>query len=100
MRIRLLGAFAVEIDGRDVAAHPWRLRKSRTLVKILALAPEQRMHRDRLLEILWPDRSAPAAANNLHQALHVARRILVDPGKDEGVLVIRDGLVLLNADDT
>ena len=57
MRIRLLGGFAVEIDGRDVAARPWRLRKSRTLIKVLALAPEQRMHRDRLLHLLWPDRA-------------------------------------------
>jgi hypothetical protein len=35
MQIRLLGVFAVDVDGRDVAARPWRLRKSRTLVKVL-----------------------------------------------------------------
>jgi predicted ATPase/DNA-binding SARP family transcriptional activator len=98
MRIRLLGGFAVEVGGRDVAAHPWRLRKSRTLVKVLALAPEQRMHRDRLLDLLWPDRGAAAAANNLHQALHVARRELVEAQDGEGVLALRDGLALLHAD--
>jgi len=98
MRIRLLGGFAVEVGGRDVAARAWRLRKSRTLVKVLALAPEQRMHRDRLLELLWPDRGASAAANNLHQALHVARRELVQSHQDEGLLALRDGLVLLHAD--
>ena len=98
MRIRLLGTFAVDVGGRDVAAHSWRLRKSRTLVKVLALAPEQRMHRDRLIELLWPDRGAPAAANNLHQALHVARRELADPRHDDGVLMIREGLVLLHAE--
>ncbi|WP_096335920.1 BTAD domain-containing putative transcriptional regulator [Pseudofrankia asymbiotica] len=98
MRIRLLGAFAVEIDGRDVAAHPWRLRKSRTLVKVLALAPDQRAHRDQLLDLLWPDLRAAAAANNLHQALHVARRELIDARRDEAVLVIRDGVVLLHGD--
>jgi two-component SAPR family response regulator len=96
MRIRLLGAFVVESDGRDAAARPWRLRKSRTLVKVLALAPEQRMHRDRLLDLLWPDLPASAAANNLHQALHVARRQLID-ARDEDVLVIRDGVVVLHA---
>jgi predicted ATPase/DNA-binding SARP family transcriptional activator len=98
VRIRLLGGFAVEVGGRDVAGRPWRLRKSRTLVKVLALAPEQRMHRDQLLELLWPDRRASAAANNLHQALHVARRELVEPHRDEAVLVLRDGLVLLHGD--
>jgi predicted ATPase/DNA-binding SARP family transcriptional activator len=98
MQIRLLGVFAVDVDGGDVAARPWRLRKSRTVVKVLALAPDQRMQRDRLLELLWPERSATAAANNLHQALHVARRAVDGSGEDEGLLVIRDGLVVLHAD--
>ncbi|OHV47374.1 hypothetical protein [Pseudofrankia sp. BMG5.36] len=93
MRIRLLGAFAVEIDGRDMAARPWRLRKSRTLVKVLALAPEQRTHRDRLLDLLWPDLGPAAAANNLHQALHVARRELVDARRDDAVLFGHERLV-------
>jgi predicted ATPase/DNA-binding SARP family transcriptional activator len=97
MRIRLLGGFAVDVDGRDVGTRPWRLRKARTVVKVLALSPDQRMHRDQLLELLWPGRGASAAANNLHQALHVARRQLTGPDEDGGVLVLRDGLVLLRA---
>jgi predicted ATPase/DNA-binding SARP family transcriptional activator len=98
MQIRLLGAFAVDVNGHDVAAGPWRLRKSRSVLKVLALAADQRMQRDRLLELLWPDRSATAAANNLHQALHVARRAVLGSGQDQGLLVIRDGLVVLHAD--
>src|SRR4051812_39148127 len=97
MHIRLLGGFAVDVDGRDVGTRPWRLRKARTVVKVLALAPEQRMHRDQLLELLWPDRGPTAAANNLHQVLHVARRELGEPGHD-GRLVLRDGLLLLQTD--
>src|SRR3954451_14269498 len=97
MQVRLLGGFGVEVGGRDVADRSWRLRKARTVVKVLALAPEQQMHRDRLLELLWPDSTAQAAVNNLHQALYVARRELVDPHRDEGVLTMRDGVVLLSA---
>jgi len=92
--IRLLGTFAVEAGGADVAARPWRLRKARTVVKVLALAPEQRLHRDELLELLWPGLGAAAAANNLHQALHVARRELTETP----VLLLRDGLVVLHGD--
>jgi predicted ATPase/DNA-binding SARP family transcriptional activator len=98
VQIRLLGAFAIDMDGRDVAARPWRLRKSRTLLKVLALAADQRMQRDQLLELLWPDRDPAAAANNLHQALHVARRAVDGSGQDQGLLLIRDGLVVLHAD--
>src|SRR3954454_3253245 len=54
----------------------WRLRKAKTLVKLLALAPGHRLHRDALLDELWPDQDPAAGTNNLHQALHAARRAL------------------------
>jgi predicted ATPase/DNA-binding SARP family transcriptional activator len=75
VQIRLLGGFAVSIGG-TVADERWRLRKAKTLVKLLALAPGHRMHRDAILDILWPDQDVSAATNNLHQALHAARRAL------------------------
>ncbi|MEU4559412.1 BTAD domain-containing putative transcriptional regulator [Actinoplanes sp. NPDC023936] len=98
MRIRLFGRFAIDVDGRDAGARPWRLRKAQTMVKMLALAPEQRMHRDQLLDLLWPDRTAAAAANNLHQALRVGRRELTGTSSPGQVLAFHDGLVLLHAD--
>ena len=76
VRIRLLGGFALAVDGELVAEGTWRLRKARTLVKLLALAPGQRLHREQVIELLWPDRASAAAANNLHQGAHVARRQL------------------------
>jgi hypothetical protein len=58
------------------APSPWRLRKAKTLVKLLVLAPGHRLHREQVIAVLWPDRPPAAAANNLHQVLHVARRQL------------------------
>ena len=43
-------------------------------MKLLVLAPQRRLHREQAIDVLWPDRAPAAAANNLHQALHVARR--------------------------
>ena len=54
----------------------WRLRKAASLVKLLALAEGHRLHRERAMELLWPDLKPEAALNNLHHALHVARRTL------------------------
>src|SRR4051794_819667 len=75
VQIQLLGGFGLLNDG-VVVPERWRLRKAKTLVKLLALAPGHRLHRDVLIEALWPDQDAAAAANNLHQALHAARRAL------------------------
>jgi predicted ATPase/DNA-binding SARP family transcriptional activator len=94
MRVQLLGGFGVEVGGRTVDASRWRLTKAQTVVKLLALDPAQRLHREYLLDLLWPDLSPAAAANNLHQALHAARRALAGEGAD-GLLELRDQVVVL-----
>jgi len=92
-RVCLLGGFSVATDDGVVEERSWRLRKAKALVKLLALAPERRLHRERLAELLWPDRNGEAAANNLHQALHAARRAI---GAD--ALRLSDGVVVLEAE--
>ncbi|WP_405070381.1 tetratricopeptide repeat protein [Kribbella sp. NBC_01510] len=98
VRIRLLGGFGVDRGGLPVDGRAWRLRKARTLVKMLALTRSQRLHRDVLLEALWPDRAPVSAVNNLHQALHVARRVLAGDEPSNGLLELRDDFVVLLAD--
>ncbi|MDP9350493.1 MAG: tetratricopeptide repeat protein, partial [Chloroflexota bacterium] len=78
LRIQLLGGFRVWVGDRPVTDKEWRLRKVRSLLKLLALAPSRRLHREQILEILWPGLPTAAAANNLHYTLHVARTVL-DP---------------------
>jgi predicted ATPase/DNA-binding SARP family transcriptional activator/DNA-binding CsgD family transcriptional regulator/Flp pilus assembly protein TadD len=76
MRIRVLGGFSVSVGSRTIKGSAWRLRKSASLVKLLALSSGHRMHREQVLDMLWPDLGSRAAANNLRQALHAARRAL------------------------
>ena len=76
IRVELLGGFRVWVGSRVIEEDQWRLRKARSLVKLLALSPAHRLHRERVMEMLWPDLEPHAAANNLHYALHVARRAL------------------------
>jgi predicted ATPase len=75
-RVRLLGGFAAAVDGTDVPDGAWRLRKAKELVKLLALADRHRLHREQAMEALWPGRDPASAANNLHQAVHAARRAI------------------------
>jgi predicted ATPase/DNA-binding SARP family transcriptional activator len=77
VRIWLLGGFRVSVGAsRSIGDDGWRLRKAGNLVKLLALASDHRLHREQATGLLWPDLDPRAAANNLHHALHVARRNL------------------------
>src|SRR6266545_1108891 len=96
VRIRLLGGFELTVGDRPVAADAWRLRKAKTLVKLLALAEGHRMHREALVAVLWHDRDGASAANNLHQTLYVARRVV--GGASGGLFGLRDDVVLLSED--
>jgi hypothetical protein len=76
VRVWLLGGFRVSVGTRTIGAEGWRLKKAGTLIKLLALATEHRMHREQAMELLWPGLDPEAALNNLHHTLHVARRTL------------------------
>ena len=76
VRVWLLGGFRVSVGTRIVEEGDWRLRKAASLVKLLALAPGHHLHREQAMDLLWPNLGRKAAANNLSQALHAARRSL------------------------
>jgi hypothetical protein len=76
LRIQLLEGFRVCVGTRLIHEAMWRRRKAASLVKLLALTPEHRLHREQVMELLWPDLDPEAAANNLHGILHVTRRVL------------------------
>jgi predicted ATPase/DNA-binding SARP family transcriptional activator len=46
------------------------------VIKLLGLTPGHRLHREQVMERLWPEQPADTAANNFYQALHIARRAL------------------------
>jgi len=91
--VSLLGGFAASVDGQPVPDRAWRLRKARELVKLLALAPGHRLHREQVMDVLWRDRDPAAAANNLHQAVYVARRAL-----GAAAIELREELLRLTAE--
>ena len=91
--LTLLGGFAAEAGGVPVPDSAWRLRKAKDLVKLLALAEGRRLHREQAMDVLWPERDPSAAANNLNQAVHAARKALGAEAID-----LRDGLLRLEAD--
>src|SRR5215217_8447173 len=78
IRVRLLGGFRISVGSRVIEAKQWRLRKPATLVKLLALAPNHRLQREQIMDLLWPESGKRSASNNLRQIVHTTRKIL-DP---------------------
>jgi DNA-binding SARP family transcriptional activator len=76
VRVWLLGGFKVSVENRTIEEDTWRLRKAANLVKLLALSPSHRLHREQVMEALWPDLGTDAASNNLRGTVHTARDIL------------------------
>ena len=89
VRIWLLGGFRVSVGSRIISQDGWRLRKAAALVKLLALAPGHRLHREQAMDLLWPDSGRKAASNSLRRTLHAARRTL-DPAEGSGYLASED----------
>ena len=96
MRVRLLGGFSVSVGTRVIRPEEWRSKKAASLVKLLALAPGHRMHREQAMDLLWPDSGQNAASNNLRQVLYGARRVLGPAsGSPERYLSLKDEQLVL-----
>ena len=91
VQVRLLGDFVVLVDGEPKPAGRWSRRHGAALVKLLALSPRGRLHRDRIVDALWPDATLDVALPRLHKAAHYARRDL----GDRGAVVLQDEVVAL-----
>ncbi len=94
MTIQLLSGFTVRVDGAGIPGEAWRSKRVRNLIRLLALAPGHRMHRDQVIDTLWSDSDLNAAANNFHQTLFAARRVL-DPASP-GCLLLEEGTLSLS----
>jgi len=99
VRVHLLGGFRVIIDDRVIPETAWRLSKARKLIQVLCLAPGHSLHREQIMDLFWPDLAPKAAAGNLYQIVHAARRALMAhaPERDPRVPIIhlRQQLVAL-----
>jgi DNA-binding SARP family transcriptional activator len=93
--IRLLGRFQVDLDDRPVPVGSWNRRSAASLVKLLALAERRRLHREQVVDALWPDSTLESALPRLHMAAHFVRKAT---GVQDSV-VLADGFVELFPND-
>jgi len=91
IQVRLLGGFAVTVGGVPVADASWKRRHAAAVVKVLALAPGRRLHREQVIDLVWPQDSITEAVPKLHKAAHFARRAI---GLPDAVVLRGDQAVL------
>jgi DNA-binding SARP family transcriptional activator len=100
LRIALLGGFRVElVDRPGLPVCSWQRRSAKRLTKLLATHPRHALHREQILEILWPDVELESALNSFGKALYAARRAfepqLLARGSSR-YLTLVDGMLALN----
>jgi DNA-binding SARP family transcriptional activator/tetratricopeptide (TPR) repeat protein len=91
VHIELFGRFVMSVSGDVVPAERWSRRHAALLVKLLALTSGRRLHREQVIDRLWPDDSLAEALPKLHKAAHFARRA---SGRNDAV-VLGDEMVSL-----
>jgi DNA-binding SARP family transcriptional activator len=90
----VLGRFEVRIGERIVIDGSWSRRKAMALFKLLALQRDRSLHRERALDILWPNLAPQAAGNNLRKNVHRLRSRVGEPA---GALISTAGDMLVLA---
>ena len=91
IHVTLLGRFAVTVGGVPVAEAGWKRRHAAAVVKVLALAPGRRLHREQVIDLVWPGDTIAEAVPKLHKAAHFARRAI---GVPDSVVLRGDQVVL------
>ncbi len=75
-RMRTETALGVAESITQVPSGKWARRHSSAQVKLLALTPTRSVHREQVIDALWPDLTVEEAAPRLHKAAHYVRTAL------------------------
>lgn len=78
LRVQTLGGFTVWRVGEQMPAGSWNRRKVAALFKCLLAAPGYRLHREQILDLLFPDLAFAEAAKGLRSTVYLLRKLLDD----------------------
>lgn len=76
LNIRCFGEFEVSIGENKLDPQSFPRRDALTLLKILVLRAGKQLHRERLIDWLWPEADDRSGLNRLHGVIHTLRRVI------------------------
>ena len=94
LKIRCFGHFELMLGEQDLPRSAFPRRDAITLLKMLVLRAGKQVHRERLIDWLWPGAGGASGVNRLHGVVHALRGV-IEPHASE-----RRWKYLLNEGDT
>ena len=86
LRIYTFGRFGVVAGERGLAVETWQRKQAVTLLKFLSHNPGRVVHRERLIELLWPDSEEEQGRKRLKVTVYFLRRKLREAGLGDDVV--------------
>lgn len=91
LTVRCFGGFDLRLDGEPVVLGALKPR-CQALLRLLAMQGGRPLHREALIETLWPQADQAAGMRGLQVAVSTLRRFLEpDAGRGEAMLLVREG---------
>ncbi|MCH8092137.1 MAG: winged helix-turn-helix domain-containing protein [Proteobacteria bacterium] len=90
LRAFTLGGFGLVAGDQGIAVARWERKQALTLLKYLIAARGHAVHRERLIEALWPDAAARQGRERLKVTVYFLRRALRQAGMAEEVVGASD----------
>lgn len=98
VQIFLFGHFGVSVGGSGLAVEHWQRKQALTLLKYLTHNAGQAVHRERVIELLWPDSDEAQGRERLKVILYFLRHQLRDAGLADDLIETRGATYVLNRD--
>jgi PAS domain S-box-containing protein len=86
LEINTLGRFALAVEDCDLEINKWKRKQALTLLKILTLHLDRGVHRNVLVEHLWPDADEAHGLERLKATMYFLRKQLRTAGAPENVV--------------
>jgi len=97
LRIYCLGTFQLYRGRERLDDRRWPRRKSKIILEFLALRLGQKVPKDVIVDMLWPDLVAEKAANVLYVTLYALRKMLnAGLSREIEYVTVRDGMICLD----
>lgn len=105
IRIYTLGRFHIVIGDHGIAFNEWERKQSLTLFRLLVANRGHLMHREQLIDVLWPDGDDRQVRERLKVTIYSLRQQLARAGLDGSVIEtvgssygLKEGPIWIDAD--